>query len=62
MPDTPMEWVERYTATKLARLPQGNDLTVQLLRRSREQIETSLDLLKAEIPSVRHPERTTSSE
>ena len=51
MPDT-LEWVERHLAAKLDRLRRGNDLTVEMLRRSRECIDLSLELLKIDVPKA----------
>ena len=51
MPDT-SEWVERYLAPRLDRLRRGNDLTVEMLRRSRDCIDLSLCLLKVAVPKV----------
>ena len=56
MPD-PSEWVERHLAAKLERLRHGNDVTLEMLRRSREHIDLSLDLLKDDVPKV-WPEQT----
>ena len=55
MPDDVDAWVERYIAAKLERLRAGSDLTHELLRRSREQIAKSKELLQAEVPTVWHP-------
>jgi len=65
MPDDPrLHWLELRIAghlervsAHLKRVSAGTDLTVEMVRRSREQYAKSLDLLQSsEVPKVWHPD------
>ena len=51
MPDS-VEWAERSSAVKLERMRHGNDVTMEMVRRSQQHIALSLDLLKTAVPKV----------
>ena len=52
------EFLERSIAEHLKRVYAGTDLTIEMVRRSREQLAKSQDLLQStEVPKVWHPEQ-----
>jgi hypothetical protein len=56
MADEIAEWVARFEAAKLERIRAGNQLTRDLLQKSRKQLALSEKVLKLPVPKVWHPE------
>ena len=51
MPNPDREWLEARIVAHLERVSAGTDLTVEMVRRSREQLAKSWDILRAaEVP------------
>jgi hypothetical protein len=57
MPDDVAEWAA-FIASRLARTRAVNAVTLALLRRSREQLARSKELLNRTAPKVLHPPET----
>ena len=51
-----------YLEASHARRKAGDELTRELVRRSRKQIEASQALLRVEVPKVWHPEPPTKND
>jgi hypothetical protein len=61
LPEHPMstddvEWIAQYLAVRIERMRTAHGLTLEMLRRSCEQLARSEQLLKLGVPAVWHPE------